>query len=94
MCFTVQLSQNSAAAVDDIVNSVDVVVAVVSGIDLPDKRGGGLESYWLCRLKSYVQCQSSEARATMQKCCMSGCLSIVTSTQTDYVESNVACLGA
>ena len=41
MCFTVQLSQNSAAAVDDIVNSVDVVVAVVSGIGLPDKRGGG-----------------------------------------------------
>ena len=52
VCFTVQLGQNSAAVVDDIVdcaddivNSVDVVVAVVSGIGLPDKRGGGLESY-------------------------------------------------
>ena len=39
VCFTVQLDQNSAVVVDDIVNSVDVVV--VSGIGLPDKRGGG-----------------------------------------------------
>ena len=45
MCFTVQLDQNSAVVVDDIVNPVDVVVAVMSGISLPDKRGGGLESY-------------------------------------------------
>ena len=41
MCFTVQLDQNSVAVVDDIVNPVDVVVAVMSGISLPDKRGGG-----------------------------------------------------
>jgi hypothetical protein len=32
----VQLDQNSAAVVDDIVNPVDVVVAVMSGIILPD----------------------------------------------------------
>ena len=32
-----QLGQNSAAAVVDV---VDVVVVVVSGIDLTDKRGG------------------------------------------------------
>ena len=45
VCFTVQLDQNSAVVVDDIVNPVDVVVAVMSGISLPDKRGGGLDSY-------------------------------------------------
>jgi hypothetical protein len=32
----VQLDQNSAAVVDDIVNPVDVVVAVMSGISLSD----------------------------------------------------------
>ena len=41
MCFTVQLDQNSAAVVDDIVIPVDVVVAVMTGISLPDLTRGG-----------------------------------------------------
>ena len=37
LCFTVQLGQKYAAAV---VDAADVVVVVVSGIDLTDKEGG------------------------------------------------------